>query len=63
MQKVVAISIANMLDAIPYQVELWDEAVIDHLVSHPLLLSRFDGGGEETKWNIYRSIKYGHHLA
>lgn len=60
MQKVIANSIADMLDAIPYQVELWDEQVINHLVHNPQLLNRFDEGGEDTKWSIYHSIKYGH---
>lgn len=60
MQKIIANSIANMLDAIPYQVELWDEQVIHHLVRDPHLLNHFETSGADAKWTIYHSIKYGH---
>ncbi|GBG12683.1 ATPase AAA [Novimethylophilus kurashikiensis] len=58
MHKAVAESIAGLLDAIPYQVELWDAPVIDHLIQNPILRSQFDEAGQDLKWNIYRTIKY-----
>lgn len=62
MRKAIANTIASLLDAIPYQVELWDGEVIDHLVHNSELLSDFDEGGSDAKWSIYHSIKYGHLL-
>lgn len=60
MQKIIANSIASLLEAIPYQVELWDGRVIDRLARDPHLRNRFNEGDEEIKWDIYHSIKYGH---
>lgn len=58
MQQAIVNTIASMLEAIPYQVELWDGKVIDCLVRDPHLLHRFHAGGKEAQWHIYYALKY-----
>lgn len=54
-------SLANFLEAIPYQVATWDKKVVDHLFAHPEKLQAFHSGSASTKWRIYSSIKYQPH--
>lgn len=54
-------SLANFLEAIPYQVATWDKKVIDHLVAHPEKMKDFHSGSITMKWKIYSSIKYQPH--
>lgn len=53
-------SLASFLDAIPYQVALWDKRVVDHFVAHPDKLKAFSSGSATSKWQIYSEIKYTH---
>lgn len=54
-------SLANFLDAIPYQVATWDRKVVDHLKAHPEKMQDFHRGCATTKWRIYSAIKYRPH--
>jgi hypothetical protein len=51
-------SLANFLEAIPYQVATWDKKVIDYLDEHPEQMKDFHSGSATMKWKIYSSIKY-----
>lgn len=54
-------SLANFLEAIPYQVATWDKKVVEHLSAHPEKMQDFHSGSASTKWRIYSSIKYQPH--
>lgn len=51
-------TLANFLEAIPYQVATWDKHVVDHLARNPDKMQVFKNGSLEAKWRIYSSIKY-----
>lgn len=51
-------SLANFLEALPYQVAAWDKNVVEHLTAHPEKLKAFHNGSAAMKWRIYSSIKY-----
>jgi hypothetical protein len=54
-------SLANFLEAMPYQVATWDKKVVDHLAAHPEKLKDFHAGTPTKKWGIYSAIKYQSH--
>ena len=54
-------SLASFLEAIPYQVEVWDKHVIQHLATNPAELQAFRVGTPLAKWRIYSAIKYPQH--
>lgn len=58
MEPEVVKSLANFLEAIPYQVATWDKKVVDHLTAHPEKMRDFHMGSATMKWKIYSSIKY-----
>jgi len=51
-------SLANFLEALPYQVATWDKNVVEHLTANPEKMQAFSTGSATTKWRIYASIKY-----
>lgn len=58
MEPEVVKSLANFLEAIPYQVATWDKKVVDHLTANPEKMKDFHMGSATMKWEIYSSIKY-----
>ena len=54
-------SLANFLEAMPYQVETWDKNVVEHLSANPEKMKAFSTGSATMKWRIYSSIKYRPH--
>ena len=58
MREAVLHHLATYFDAPPYQVELYDHKVVDHLTTNSKALESFAKGDAVAKWDIYRSIKY-----
>jgi len=58
MKSQVVSALSDYLGAFVYQVELWDQKVIDGLANNPHLFRAFRSGCDFTKWNIYSSVKY-----
>lgn len=51
-------SLANFLEAAPYQVMHWDKKVVDHFTSNPEAMHAFRTGSATTKWDLYAAVKY-----
>jgi len=57
-QSQVVSELARFLGALDYQVETWDQKVIDNLAGNPNLFGAFRSGSDFAKWDIYSSAKF-----